>query len=181
MRTVPPVAHPIAIHKFGGAALTDSGAIRHVGALLSAPVEERRVAVTSALQGVTDSLLRAVHCATEGDASGASAIARELAERHTSVASALTKGKERKTVDSALASLADTLVANLAALAHTDADRAQLRDAILAHGERAAAQIVSGMLRSNGAASVVVDATLLVETDGRYGNAALLSDRSFHT
>ncbi len=169
---MPPVAHPIAIHKFGGAALADAGAIGHVGALLAEPSEERRVVVVSALQGVTDSLLRAVRCATDGDSSGADAIARELTQRHAIVADALTKGKERKTVDGALASLADTLATNLAALAHNNAERPQLRDAILAHGERAAAQIVSGMLRTNGTASAVVDATLLVETDGRHGNAA---------
>jgi len=86
---MPPATHRIAIHKFGGAALADAAAIRHVGALLTEPAEERRVAVTSALQGVTDSLLRALHCATEGDASGAHTIEREITERHTSVASAL--------------------------------------------------------------------------------------------
>ncbi|MEA2765881.1 MAG: bifunctional aspartokinase / homoserine dehydrogenase 1, partial [Gemmatimonadaceae bacterium] len=148
--------HPIAIHKFGGAALAGASAIAHVGALLAEPSDERRVVVTSALQGVTDSLLRAVHSATEGDSGGADAIAREITERHASVADELITGKERTALERALAPLAKLLTDNLAALAPPHIDRAQRRDAVLAHGERAAAQIVSAMLRAGGTPSVVI-------------------------
>src|SRR5450759_4304700 len=103
---MPPATHPIAIHKFGGAALAGASAIAHVGALLAKPSDERRVVVTSALQGVTDSLLRAVHCATEGNSRDADTIARELTQRHASVADALVAGEERIAVEGALAALA---------------------------------------------------------------------------
>jgi len=169
---MPSPTHPIAIHKFGGAALAGASAIAHVGALLAEPSDERRVVVTSALQGVTDSLLRAVHCATEGNSRDADTIARELTQRHASVADALLAGEERIAVEGALAPLAETLRQNLAGLAPPVTDRAQRRDGVLAHGERAAAQIVSAMLRANGRPSVVIDATRLIETDGRHGNAA---------
>ena len=169
---MPPATHPIAIHKFGGAALADAGAIGHVGALLAEPTEERRVAVTSALQGVTDSLVKAAHCAIEGDARGADGIAREIAQRYTIVADTLVKGKERTALERAHVSLAITLTDNLAALSQPDVNRPRVRDAVLAHGERAAAQLVSAMLRVRGMPSVVVDATQLIETDGRHGNAA---------
>ena len=169
---MPSASHPIAIHKFGGAALAGASAIAHVGALLAEPSDERRVVVTSALQGVTDSLLQAVHCATEGDPRGADTIARELAQRHASVADALVTGEERAAVEDVLVPLAEMLTENLAAIVPHVTDRAQRRDAVLAHGERAAAEIVSAMLRANGTPSVVVDATHLIETDGRHGNAA---------
>ena len=169
---MPSPTHPIAIHKFGGAALAGADAIAHVGTLLAEPSEERRVVVTSALQGVTDSLLRAVHSATEGKSEEANSIASELTTRHASVADAVVTGKERRAVERELAVLADVLNANLSALAPPHTDRAQRRDAVLAHGERAAAQIVSAMLRARGTQSVVVDATQLIETDGRHGNAA---------
>jgi aspartokinase/homoserine dehydrogenase 1 len=169
---MPSATHPIAIHKFGGAALAGASAIAHVGALLAEPSDERRVVVTSALQGVTDSLLRAVHCATEGNSRDADTIARELTQRHASVADALVAGEERIALEGALAPLAETLRQNLAGLAPPVTDRAQRRDGVLAHGERAAAQIVSAMLRANGRPSVVIDATHLIETDGRHGNAA---------
>ncbi|HEV7839813.1 MAG TPA: hypothetical protein VGO75_17210, partial [Gemmatimonadaceae bacterium] len=96
---MPSATHPIAIHKFGGAALAGAAAIAHVGALLAEPSDERRVVVTSALHGVTDSLLRAIHHATEGDALGADTIARELRELHASVADALVTGEERNTLE----------------------------------------------------------------------------------
>ena len=169
---MPSATHPIAIHKFGGAALAGASAIAHVGALLAQPSLERRVVVTSALQGVTDSLLRAVHHATEGDALAAATIARELGDRHASVADGLVKGEERNTLERALVPLAGALAENLAGLTPAVTDRARRRDAILAHGERTAAQIVSAMLRANGTPSEVIDATELIETDGRHGNAA---------
>ena len=169
---MPSPTHPIAIHKFGGAALAGASAIAHVGALLAEPSDERRVVVVSALQSVTDSLLRAVHSATDGNSGEADTIARELTERHASVAHAVVTGKERGPVERELALLAEALTDNLAALAPPHTDRAQRRDAVLAHGERAAAQIVSGMLRASGTPSVVIDATRLIETDGRHGNAA---------
>jgi aspartokinase/homoserine dehydrogenase 1 len=169
---MPSATHPIAIHKFGGAALAGASAIAHVGALLAEPSDERRVVVTSALQGVTDSLLRAVHSATEGNSAEVDVIARDLSQRHASVADTLVKGKERTDVERALAQLDKVLTENLAAIAPQRSDLAQRRDAVLAHGERAAAQIVSAMLRARGTPSVVIDATQLIETDGRYGNAA---------
>ncbi|MGZ3286003.1 MAG: amino acid kinase family protein, partial [Xanthobacteraceae bacterium] len=160
------------MHKFGGAALAGASAIAHVGALLTQPSDERRVVVTSALQGVTDALLRADQCASQGDSRGAEAVVQEITQLHATVADALVTGKERATVTLALAALARTLKNNLGAVAPKQTDRAQRRDAVLAHGERAAAQIVSAMLRAKGTASVVVDATQLIETDGRHGNAA---------
>jgi aspartokinase/homoserine dehydrogenase 1 len=166
------VTHPIAIHKFGGAALAGADAIAHAGALMAESSDERRVVVTSALQGVTDSLIRAVHAATEGDSSGAEAIALELGKQHADVADDLLRGKERVGVEAVVARLAEMLRENLAALAPPVSDRAQRRDAVLAHGERAAAEIFSAMLRAKGTPSVVIDATRLIETDGRHGNAA---------
>jgi aspartokinase len=47
---MPSATHPIAIHKFGGAALAGASAIAHVGALLAEPSDERRVVVSSALR-----------------------------------------------------------------------------------------------------------------------------------
>jgi len=102
---MPSASHPIAIHKFGGAALAGASAIAHVGALLAEPSDERRVVVTSALQGVTDSLLRAVHSATEGNSGEADTIASELTARHASVADAVVTGKERRAVDRELADM----------------------------------------------------------------------------
>ena len=169
---MPPPHHPIAIHKFGGAALAGATAITHVGTLLAESSDERRVVVTSALLGVTDSLLQAVRCATDGDSREADIIARQLAQQHATVADAVVSGKERIAVERALAPLDELLIENLAALAPPHIDRAERRDAVLAHGERAAAQIVSAMLRSGGTPSVVIDATELIETDGRHGNAA---------
>src|SRR6476659_2044914 len=113
---MPSPTHPIAIHKFGGAALAGADAIAHVGALLAEPSHERRIVVTSALQGVTDSLIRAVHHAAEGDAPAADTIAVDLGDRHAGVADGLVKGEERNTLERALVALAGALAENLAGL-----------------------------------------------------------------
>ena len=165
---------PVVVHKFGGAALADHAAIVNVGALLAADTAgQRRIVVTSALQGVTNHLLAAIGHANEGDVAAARAIAAELRARHRLVARGV--GDDAKPATSANALLSaidavcDELLAQLARITPGESSGA-LTDAILAHGERLAARIVCATLERRGLASVVVDGAVLIRTDGRHGN-----------
>ncbi|MEP7001549.1 MAG: aspartate kinase, partial [bacterium] len=172
---MPPSSPPVVVHKFGGAALADAAAIANVGALLAEDTaEQRRVIVTSALQGVTNHLLVAIEYATKGDGTAARSIADELRARHLAVADGVLGDDSTTEARTALRvkinAACDELVDQLNA---TGAEASgALSDAILAHGERLAAQIVCVMLNKRGMTSVVVDGALLVQTDGRHGNAA---------
>ena len=173
---MPPSVSPVVVHKFGGAALADAAAIANVGMLLAADsTEQRRVVVTSALQGVTDQLLSAIRHATDGDDAAASAIADGLRARHIAVATGVLGGDAMPQARDALLAFVtgafDELQQQLLAVRSAPHIGA-ISDTILAHGERLAAPIVSAMLDTRGIASVVVDGALLVHTDGRHGNAA---------
>ncbi|RZA19497.1 MAG: bifunctional aspartate kinase/homoserine dehydrogenase I [Lysobacteraceae bacterium] len=54
-------------HKFGGSSLADAGRIRHVAGLLLDADEDRQIVVVSAMQGVTDALIRSAEAAALGD------------------------------------------------------------------------------------------------------------------
>ena len=84
---MPPSTSPVVLHKFGGAALADAAAVNHVAELLGADTAgQRRVVVTSALQGVTNQLVGAIGRALAGEADAAHAIVIQIRERHVEVA-----------------------------------------------------------------------------------------------
>ncbi|MEO7456956.1 MAG: aspartate kinase [Gemmatimonadaceae bacterium] len=164
------------VHKFGGAALADAAAIAGVGELLlSDRTGGGRIVVTSALLGVTNTLVEASRLAMTSDG-GAAAIAAELRDRHLAVARAVTSDVHAAEVRDALCTAieadVDLLVEQLHALTTDHVSALALTDAVLAHGERLAARIVCSMLVSRGLKSMVVDATMLIATDGRHGDAA---------
>jgi aspartokinase/homoserine dehydrogenase 1 len=167
----------LVVHKFGGAALADAGAIANVGDLLAADRSgERRLIVTSALQGVTNLLLAAIDHAADGAGAAAQPIAEQLRARHLDVARAITaSAAERdasRTLDATINDACDALREQLTAMAAERIRVGALSDTILATGERLAAQIVCAMLSARGIESVVLDGAALVHTDGRHGNAA---------
>src|SRR3569832_530705 len=87
---MPAQARSVVVHKFGGAALADAGAIASVVRLLALDrTGTRRVVAASALKGVTDALVGAAGGAAAGDLDGAVATARELRARHLDVATDL--------------------------------------------------------------------------------------------
>ena len=189
-------SRPISVHKFGGAALADAASITNVGQLLASDDSgSQRVVVTSALQGVTNELVRALELATaaapaqapgsavssmtgvsDGRTSRAeiSALVEAIRTRHLAVARALFAA-HAPTLDAVTALVdyaSDTLGTQLAALAGAAPGPSAATDVVLAFGERVAAQFVAAMLSMRGIESTVVDATALVQTDGRHGNAA---------
>ena len=167
----------IIVHKFGGAALADAAAIANVGALLAAEKHEHgRVVVTSALQGVTNLLLAAIDHAKNGRHRDAEEIAVQLRTRHATVARGIlgdgAPAERVADLTSRLDAEFDELDGQFRDHSRVGADDGALSDAILAHGERLAAQIVRAMLEAHGIRSIVVDGAMLVQTDGRHGNAA---------
>jgi aspartokinase/homoserine dehydrogenase 1 len=174
---MPPASSHVVVHKFGGAALADAAAIANVGTLLAAEAAgQRRVIVTSALQGVTNALVACIAHATAGESDAARHVAAELRARHlTTARGLLTASSEHDSLDELTAHIdaaCDELERQLVGLTDGAAAAAALSDVILALGERLAARIVSAMLDARGIASVVIDGAALVQTDGRHGNAA---------
>src|SRR6185436_16612096 len=89
------------IHKFGGAALADAGSIRRATEIFRAE-SGPKVAVVSAMAGVTDALLEVGARALAGDEIEALAIVERLRARHLETAHALARGEIRESDRDAL-------------------------------------------------------------------------------
>ena len=161
------------VHKFGGAALADTDAIRHAVRIVAAGKTRGTTVVVSAMDGVTETLLEIARLA-RGDRAAAAATSEKLRKRHLTTAAELALGDEllqplRDTIDREFDDLA-TLRDAIAALSGSTS--LAIIDAIVARGERIAACLVAAALSSAGVPAEVVDATLVVHADGRHGNAA---------
>jgi len=171
-----PLPTAVVVHKFGGAALANAGAIANVGHLLhSEDGAVRQLVVVSALLGVTNQLIAARDQAVAGNLAGARIIAEQLRARHREVAHAVVdadaSAELRDTLLTTVDATFDELNVQLGTLGNAIAASAA-SDAVLAHGERLGAQIVCAMLRQQAISCLVVDGAAVVHTDGRHGNAA---------
>ena len=165
-------ASPI-VHKFGGAALADTDAIRHAVRIVAAGKTRGTTVVVSAMDGVTEALLEIARLA-RSDRGAAAATSEKLRTRHLTTAAELALDDTllqplRETIDREFDDLA-TLRDAIAALSGSTSPA--IIDAIVARGERIAARLVAAALSSAGVPAEVVDATLVVHADGRHGNAA---------
>jgi bifunctional aspartokinase / homoserine dehydrogenase 1 len=175
-------SRPLTIHKFGGAALANADAIRNAVSLIARPSQEdtvplctpssSAVVVASAFAGVTDALLGIARSAPRSDAQQIVGEIERLRKRHLEVVNSLLAGTEaeesRALVQRAFAEL--EILAAAARIVGAVGPRES--DLIVARGERLSAHILAAALRSAGVAAIFVDATGLIETDGRFGHAA---------
>ena len=77
------------VHKFGGASLADSTAVRRAVEIIQSHRREPTVVVVSAMAGATDALLTVAQEAGSGDARAVSALIDQLRTRHAETARAL--------------------------------------------------------------------------------------------
>src|SRR5919204_6180977 len=102
------------VHKFGGASLADSAAVRHPLDIIRPHRPEPTVVVVSAMAGTTDALLGVAQQAGSGESRTVASLIAQLRSRHAEVARALLPaGRERAEV---LAYISDVF-AELEALA----------------------------------------------------------------
>ena len=74
----------LVVMKFGGTSVEDAAAIGRTAAIVKGRVTQGKtpVVVVSAMARVTDQLLRAASCASQGDRTGALAMSSRLRARH---------------------------------------------------------------------------------------------------
>jgi bifunctional aspartokinase / homoserine dehydrogenase 1 len=85
---------PFVVHKFGGSSVADEACMRRAAAIIEADTHPRVAVVVSALQGVTDALLRLLHGAEQRDSHNAAL--QSLRDRHAAMATALLDDAERE-------------------------------------------------------------------------------------
>ena len=77
------------VHKFGGASLADSAAVRHAVDIIRRHRPEPTVVVVSAMAGTTDALLGVAQQAGAGESRTVASLIARLRSRHAEVARAL--------------------------------------------------------------------------------------------
>ncbi len=164
------------VMKFGGTSVGDGKKIRHVAHLLKKYNEEGNqiVVVTSALGGVTDRLLENARLAsTKGKVSLVKEFKTELTNKHhEAVRDAIEDPNVAKDVLHILDLRIDELEKALIGICYLGELTNRSIDYISSYGERLAAPIISGAVRSLGIPSIEYtggEAGILTTSD--YGNA----------
>jgi len=160
------------VHKFGGASLADSAAVRRAVEIIQSHRREPTVVVVSAMAGATDALL-AVAQQAGGDARAVTALIDQLRSRYAEAARALLpSGRDRAGMlahtDEAFQEL-EELAQGLRRLRELTA---RTTDYVVARGERLSARLFAAALDAAGAKAKFVDALDVIHTDAAFGQAS---------
>lgn len=179
------------VMKFGGTSVGDAAAIRQVANIVRDAVSSQHqvVVVTSAMGvpnnpvdrlgsiKVTDSLLKAARDAADGDSETYQRVRRELADKHHAVIDSLIVNSDDRRrigedIDRILAGF-EMLCASVRVLGEVTP---RALDAISGLGERMAAPIVAGAIRSHGVKAESLDATEFIITNENFQSAVPLME-----
>lgn len=161
------------MHKFGGASLADSAAVRHAVDIIRRHRPEPTIVVVSAMAGTTDALLSVAQQAGTGDARTVGSLIARLRSRHAEVARALLPaGTIRAEVLSQIAEAFDELEALAQGLRLLRELTPRTTDYLVSRGERLSARLVAAALGAAGMKARYVDALDVIHTDDAFGHAA---------
>ena len=160
--------------KFGGTSVGTASAIAQAASITADLRREGRavIVVTSAMSGVTDTLLDAADAAVHGRQPAVRELVEGLRGRHHAAASELLPASDERqlVLDAVDQRLAELLLLCEAFSVLGDASPRAL-DAVTSLGERMSVHLLAGALRASGAPAVPVDAAEIVRTDGTFQNA----------
>ncbi|MFI5176620.1 MAG: lysine-sensitive aspartokinase 3 [Terriglobia bacterium] len=159
------------ILKFGGTSVEDSSAFERVASIVLSQRESSPVVVVSAMSGVTDSLLRSVQKALEGDVEEAVNSLEPEFKRHFAVVKDLLGG-EGTEVERTLGESRSRISSLLLYLSQRPHARSMLQDEIVSYGERLSALLLTHILRGRKLDAQLVDARRCIITDEEHGRAA---------
>ena len=161
------------VHKFGGASLADSAAVRHAVEIVQSYRPEPTVVVVSAMAGVTDALLEVARQAGTGDERTVASLISQLRSRHAEVArTLLPAGGSRAAMLAHVADVFQELEALAQGLRLLRELTPRTTDYLIARGERLSARLFAEVLEQAGNKAKYVDAADLVHTDAAFGHAS---------
>ncbi len=169
------------ILKFGGTSVGSADAFAQVARIVGRARQEddRVVIVTSAMSGVTDTLIQAARAAAAGDETPYRDARNELLVKHQIVAGQLIEdGVER----AAIGRLLDDKLREFERLCQSIYVLGELTarglDVVSGLGEQMAAPLLAAVLRSQGIQAEAVDAREIIVTDDTFGAANPLLDET---
>jgi aspartokinase/homoserine dehydrogenase 1 len=170
------------VHKFGGASLADSAAIRRAVEIIQSHRREPTVVVVSAMAGVTDALLAVARLARDGDKGAVGSLLEQLRTRHEEAATTLLPQPPSRTpMLSLIGEVFQELEALTWKLRGLPEIPPRILDQVVSRGEQLSARLVAAALDASAAPAEYVDALDVIATDDRFGQASpdlALTDRN---
>ncbi len=165
---------PTLVMKFGGTSVGSVAALRQVVDIVrAARADWPRVAVVvSAMNGVTDLLLRGAHEAAAGDEALPARLADEMRSRHLAAADELLGPEGGPDLRAIINACLDEFVTLCHAVRVLGEASPRALDAIAAFGERMSAPLAAAALTAGGLSARAVDAAQIIVTDAAYQSAA---------
>lgn len=171
------------VMKLGGTSVGSVEAVRQVVEIVRSAAQAHQVVlVISAMNApdlrTTDMLIGAARASVAGDIPGATDVVGRLLQRHLETASELAMPSERADVEAFLRSTFDHITDISRAIAILGELSPRALDLISGQGERCNARLMAAALRAAGVPSEAVDATELIVTNDRFGDAAPLMEET---
>ena len=161
------------VHKFGGASLADSAAVRRAVEIIQSHRREPTLVVVSAMAGVTDALLAVAQQAGSGDERALAALIGQLRTRHDEAARALLPaGHGRTGMLEHIGEVFQELEALAAGVRQLRELTPRTSDFVISRGERLSARLFAAALEAAGVKAKYVDAVDVVHTDEAFGQAS---------
>lgn len=165
------------VMKFGGTSVGSAEAIRHLLMIVQDAKTQwdNVVVVTSAIRGVTDTLVGLVEAAQSGDQPAIEGQLELLRHRHRQASREFIAPDAHPdlihTIDQQTDELLAKLNVTLQAVVSVGVADGQSRDAVLSMGERLMARILAAIFQVNDIAAASIDASEMIVTNERFQNA----------
>jgi aspartate kinase len=171
------------VMKFGGTSVGSADAIQRVVDIVRTTAQEHQViVVVSAMNSpdlrTTNTLIKAANAAAQGDSTVSATMTPQLLHMHMDVAGQLATPEECQLLGPQLREIFDhinTLSYSIGVLGELTP---RALDLISGQGERCNARLIAAALRSAEMVAEAVDATEVIVTDERYGDANPLMDET---
>ena len=152
--------HHFVVHKFGGASVKNSEAVRNVGTLLNQNIQGSAVVVVSAMGKTTNELENVLGVLNKEGVVSAQAQMNSIIDAHEAIARELGINVDLRLIfESALKT------------AHELADEDARYDALVAAGEDASTRVLSGYLKTKNVEAKWSDARDVILTDTKHRSA----------
>ena len=152
--------HHFVVHKFGGASVKSSEAVRNVGTLLNQNIQGSAVVVVSAMGKTTNELENVLGVLNKEGVVSAQAQMNSIIDAHEAIARELGINVDLRLIfESALKT------------AHELADEDARYDALVAAGEDASTRVLSGYLKTKNVEAMWSDARDVILTDTKHRSA----------
>ena len=160
--------HHFVVHKFGGASVKSSEAVRNVGTLLNQNIQGSAVVVVSAMGKTTNELENVLGVLNKEGVVSAQAQMNSIIDAHEAIARELGINVDLRLIfESALKT------------AHELADEDARYDALVAAGEDASTRVLSGYLKTKNVEAKWSDARDVILTDTKHGSARVNERKIF--